>query len=131
MTHRTESAHKEGSTMMRRLKGSAAILVGLVLLAMTSSAWAQSPVAATDTGAAAQLVATKVITPTEQKAALAFWSREAMAAAQPLALPVQVGPAAVDQAAPADSAAIGRPGFVAAGVAAKGSERALRAAYPN
>jgi V8-like Glu-specific endopeptidase len=81
--------------------------------------------------AQAQLVASKVISPANQKAALAFWTRERIAAAQPMALMAQTGDAEVDAAALAQAAATGPRGFSAAGAAAPDADQMAQAAYPE
>jgi len=80
-----------------------------------------------DTG---DLVATKVVSLAEQKATLAFWTRKATAAAQPMEMPSQLDSAEVDVAALSEPAATGVRGFVAAGAAAPGAVLAAKAAYP-
>jgi len=120
--------------MARRLRGPAGIVVVLALLAMTTAALAREPEHLPVSGAPSQLVATKVISPAEQKAALAFWTHKAIAAAQPLVMQSQVGapaPApAVEEAALFETKATGTPGFAAAGAAAPDADRAAQAAYP-
>lgn len=79
------------------------------------------------------LVESKVISRAEQKAALAFWTREAVAAAPAMQLPVDFGAAEVDAAALAEALSApelaGPPGFVAAGTAAPGADKAAQRAY--
>jgi hypothetical protein len=76
-------------------------------------------------------VVTKVVSPEEQRAALTFWSRDAIAAAQPMVLPVDLGLAEIDpSAAMSKNEVLGPPGFVSAGTAAPGAEKEAQAAYP-
>jgi V8-like Glu-specific endopeptidase len=77
------------------------------------------------------LVASKHISRVEQKAALAFWTREEIAGAKPMAMASQVGAAEVDAAALAEPDVTGPPGFAAAGAAAPGAEVAAMQAYPE
>ena len=77
------------------------------------------------------LVTAKSISPAEQKAALDFWTHEALAAAQPLEMPSQLGAVEVDAAALAEPEASGPPIFVAAGAAAPDADKVAQAAYPS
>jgi len=63
----------------------------------------------------------------EAAAALAFWTKERLAAATPLEMPSQSGPATMDLSAPAVS---GPLGFSAAGAPAANADRQARADYP-
>src|SRR4051812_44208433 len=117
--------------MVRHLKGLSGIVVVLTLLALTASALAREPDPAQVTGASSRLVVTRVASRAEQKATLAFWTHEAIAAARPMGMPSQFGPAEVDTAALFESMVSGPPGFVAAGVAAPGADQAAQAAYPR
>ena len=78
--------------------------------------------------AAASLVVKKVISPAQQKAALAFWTHAAIEAAQPMEM-VSAGPEEIDLSAP--PAATGPRGFVAGGAAAPNADEIARAAYPE
>lgn len=79
------------------------------------------------------LVESKVISRAEQKAALAFWTREAVAAAPAMQLQADFSSAEVDAAALAEalsaSELAGPPGFVAGGAAAPGADKAAQKAY--
>jgi V8-like Glu-specific endopeptidase len=77
------------------------------------------------------LVSTKIISPEEQRAALDFWTREAIAGASALALPAQLGPAEVDAAAQAEPAISDPPVVVPAGAAAPDATQVAQAAYPQ
>ena len=76
------------------------------------------------------VVVSKVVSPAEQEAALSFWTRDAIATAQPMEMPSQLGPAAVDKAALAEVGAIGAPGMTPAGVAARDADKVAQAAFP-
>ena len=75
------------------------------------------------------LVVAKVISPAEQKAALAFWTREAVAQAQPMAMPVQLGPPNVDELATTE--VTGPLGSSPAGQASPAALKLVQAAYPE
>jgi V8-like Glu-specific endopeptidase len=77
------------------------------------------------------LVTSRVISPAEQQAALAFWTHDAIAQAQPLPMPVQLGPAEIDQTALSQPEITGEPGFAAAGLAASDADQVAQAAYPD
>lgn len=85
---------------------------------------------ATVESAQAKLVTRKDISVAEQKAALSFWTHQAIAAAQPVALPAQAGPAAVDAAALVGAKSSGTPGFASAGAATADAVQVAQAAYP-
>jgi V8-like Glu-specific endopeptidase len=72
----------------------------------------------------------KTVSLAQQKAALSFWTHEALAAAKPMPMPVQLGPVAADQAGVAQFEASGPAEFAAAGVAAPDADRAAKEAYP-
>lgn len=76
-------------------------------------------------------VTAKVISQADQRAAQAMWTREAIAAAQPIELPAQAGPAEVDSAAISDAQIGGSPVRLAGGLAARDAEQVARAAYPK
>lgn len=105
-------------------------LILTIVIALTTAVSAQAQAPAGPTLQAGKVVS-KVIPPEAQKAALAFWTRDAMAAAPPLALPVQRGPAAIDDAALRQHAVTGPPAAVAAGAAAQGADRLAQTAYPR
>ena len=114
--------------MIRCFKGLSNMLAALALLLLTTSVLAQEPKPISIDGvAAAQLVATKVISPAEQKAALAYWSRRAIAAAQPMVMLAQPGSQKVDTATALPEIAEA-PGSSPAGIAAPEADRAARAA---
>lgn len=79
-------------------------------------------------------VTSKVISQAEQEAALAFWTREAIAAAQPLEMLSQLGPVELDTTTAAEletaSEVTGPPGFVAGGRPAPDANLVAQAAYP-
>jgi hypothetical protein len=80
---------------------------------------------------ASALVVSHSIPKAQQTKALKFWTHEALAAAEPLEIAVQVGPATAAEAAQSEPvvAAVGLPGFAPGGAAAPGAERAAQAAY--
>jgi hypothetical protein len=96
-------------------------------LFLPSVVTADDPVLASTSG----LVTRKVISLAEQKAAMNFWSREAIAAAHASELLVQAGPATVDEAAVATAAVSGPSSFVAAGAAAADAAAVAQAAFPE
>jgi V8-like Glu-specific endopeptidase len=77
------------------------------------------------------LVVSKVVSPAEQRAALAMWTRAAIAAARPLETAAQVGTAQVDAVALAEPGITGPSGSATAGAAAPDAEQVARAAYPE
>lgn len=118
--------------MARRLRGPTGIIVALALVAMTTSALAREPEHLPESGAASQLVVTKVISPAEQQAALAFWTKKAIAAAKPLEMKSQPGADAVAQeTALAEPKATGPAGYAPAGAPAADANRVAQAAYPS
>ena len=80
---------------------------------------------------AASPVVTKVVSRLEQKAAMAYWTRDRVAAAKPLAMPVQSGAAKIDGPSLARPDAGGAPGMARAGMPAANADRLARAAYPQ
>jgi V8-like Glu-specific endopeptidase len=75
------------------------------------------------------LVARKDVSLADQETAEEFWTREAIAAAMPMELPIQMGPATVDEAAVAAAEVGGIPGSTAAGAAAPGADAAAQTAF--
>ena len=100
------------------------LLAELLSMTMAVSAQNQAPTA----GADSQVVKRSVPL-AKQQAALAFWTRERIAKAQPMALPVDTGAAQVDQAAVSEVS--GPAGFAAAGAPAADADQVARAAYPD
>lgn len=76
------------------------------------------------------VVMTTVISEAEQKAALSFWTHDAMAEAQPMQMPVQFGPAEIDKAAVVEQTAAEAPGYAPAGRAAPNADKEAQATYP-
>jgi hypothetical protein len=74
-------------------------------------------------------VVKRSISPAKQEAALAFWTREEIANAQPLAMPTDSGSAKVDRTAV--KGVSGPVGFVAPGAAAADADAVAKAAYPE
>jgi V8-like Glu-specific endopeptidase len=115
--------------MDRRVRiSSLVLLIALVLsLGLTFSAQAQS---SDPGGAGAASVAAKVISPKEQAAALASWTRKAIASAQPMEVSALQSSAELDTAAPANQEAIvGAAGASAAGASAAGANVVAKRAY--
>ncbi|MCG8347751.1 MAG: trypsin-like serine protease [Chloroflexales bacterium] len=117
--------------MIRRLTRLTSILVVFMALVGTTSVLAHESTYVPAPDVSSQLVAHKVISPAEQQAALAFWTREALAAVQPMEMPSQQGPAEIDTTVLPEQEVIGPPGFVAPGMAAPDADRVARAAYPD
>jgi len=100
-----------------------------VFLPMVNSGADLATSAATVDAAGTKLVAKKVISVAQQNAALKFWSRAAVAAAKPLAIPLQAGPATIDEASIALRTPTGPPGFAQAGAADPDADLVASAAY--
>jgi hypothetical protein len=100
------------------------VTVLLLVLALTPGAEAKPPVNSD--------VVSISISQAEQEAVLAFWTREAIAAAQPMEMLLQLGPAGVGvgKATLIESEVTGAPGFIAAGAAAPGADKEAQTAYP-
>jgi V8-like Glu-specific endopeptidase len=113
--------------MKRTVIAIVALLIGL--LSMTTSV-ARTGDFARVSGVPAEQFVTKEISPASQKAALDFWTREALASAQPMEIPTDRGPAGVDTAALSKQEVSGPAGSVAPAAAAPGAIEAARAAYP-
>jgi hypothetical protein len=77
------------------------------------------------------LVVNDVVSPADQEAALAFWTREAIAAAQPMELLVHTGPIDQTQSRLEEFELIGEPGFVMAGMSAPDADIVAQMAYPE
>jgi V8-like Glu-specific endopeptidase len=115
--------------LKRRFKSVQIVVLLAALLVLSSSAFAQEGERAADQVGGE--VATRVFTPARQRAALNLWTRELIAAAAPLDLPTQAGPAAIDAAVPAQpEAAVGPAGFAASGAPAPDADAVARAAFP-
>jgi len=81
--------------------------------------------------ATSDLVVSHEISLADQKKALEFWTHEAIAAAKPLEIAMQIGPATPDEAALAMQDVAGPPGFAASGAAAPDADSIAQAAYPE
>lgn len=118
--------------MDRRVRFSSVVLLIALLLSlgMSYSAQAQS---GEPGGAAGQepAVVTKTISAREQAAAMAAWTRKAIAAAQPLDVSAMVDASEVAAASPAaeEMEVLGNAGFAAAGAAATGADSVSKRAY--
>ncbi len=107
-------------------------LLAFVLQMSGSSALART--GPTDQPNAASFAKGPVVTITstaaQQKATLAFWTRDAIANAQPMEMPSQGGSAQADEAAAFEQDAFaGQFGFSPAGAAAPNADRIAQAAY--
>jgi V8-like Glu-specific endopeptidase len=80
---------------------------------------------------ASELVVSQIISEAEQQAALKFWTREAIAAAEPMEMIAQFGPEERGAGALSEPEVDGPHSFVAAGRAAPNADRIARAAYPQ
>ncbi|HJS19464.1 MAG TPA: hypothetical protein VJ785_12010, partial [Anaerolineales bacterium] len=113
----------------------ASVLSLIVLLSLLFGSGAQaSSLPAEQNGEAAlqnDLVVQKSFSRAERQAARSFWTRERIAAAPAMALPVDQGAAVVDTAGMAAESLAGAPGFSAAGLAAPGADAAARKAYAS
>lgn len=116
--------------MSRKIKFASVLmlLVAAVFLTLSSRAQASS-VPEAGINPRSQVV-TKVISPAEQQAALAFWTHEAIAAAEPMPMLVQTGPAEVDLGGLEAGGVTGEPGMVPGGFAAADADQIAQAAYP-
>lgn len=103
------------------------VLVLLLTLSISTPGFAQGsgPAQGSD------LIQTVKNPPHRQQAVLNFWTREEIAAAQPMDLLVQSGAAKVDVAALSEPGTVDASGFVPAGVAAPDADIAAQAAYPE
>ncbi len=104
-------------------------LMGLVL-SLSAAAMGNPSESVKTTDPSSPLTVSKVVSPASQRAALAFWTRDEIAAAPPLALPVDNGPVA-GGAGPLEAQASGEPGFVAPALAAPNADQIARDAYPD
>ncbi|MCX7853388.1 MAG: hypothetical protein N2383_11450, partial [Caldilineales bacterium] len=104
----------------------ALLALGVAVQARTFTG-AKTAVAETD----AVPVVSIELSPAEQEAALAFWTRERIKAAKPMEMPKQAGPAEVDRSAQALPELEGPYGFVTSGLAAPDADRIAKAAYPQ
>jgi V8-like Glu-specific endopeptidase len=75
------------------------------------------------------LVTSRFFSAAEQKAATAFWTRQAITNAQALEIPIDTGEAVADQSALVEPDFAGEFGFSPAGAAASGADMEAQAAY--
>lgn len=106
------------------------VFLPLVADKATMKVFSDTELASVPTSGQGEQVVSKIISAAEQRSAMSFWTRKAIAAAQPMEMPSQAGDAEVDAAAIAHSAATGPRGFAAGGRPARGADAAARAAYP-
>jgi hypothetical protein len=107
------------------------VLAVVFTLTMSTPGLAQESKGPEMAAAGPKLVERIQITPAQQRAALEFWTREQVAAAQPMELLVDSGPATIN--IPADSAAevAGSAEFVAAGAPAADADTVAQAAFAD
>jgi hypothetical protein len=107
------------------------LLVALLVLGVVVQARSFTGIKASVPAADAAPVVSLEISPAEQEAALAFWTRERLKAAKPMEMPKQAGPAEVDLSARSSLETEGPYGFVTSGLAAPDADRIAKAAYPQ
>ena len=122
---------KRTQTMNKTTVVSLLVVVALLVLGIGVQARSFNGARATAPKADAAAVVSVEIAPAEQEAALAFWTRTRLKAAQPLEMPKQAGPAVVDRSGLAEAEVVGPYGFVAAGRPAADADAVARAAYPQ
>lgn len=126
--------------MKRRTSSIAITVVGAMLLVfvLSLSVYAQGrvPSQVTPIGDPVRVslgggVTSVTVSQQDQAAALAFWSKDRLNAATPLAMPTDFGVPTVDVSAAQGAAVLGNPGFVAGGLPMAGADAAAKAAYPD
>lgn len=115
--------------MYRAMKIVSVIALLAVVLQSGASAQARTNPAQQPGTSKDGLVVSITSSPEQQKAALAFWTRQAIAGTRPMDMPSQAGPAAVDKDALAKQDTVGEFGFAPAGAAAPDADRKAQAAY--
>jgi hypothetical protein len=118
--------------MYRAMRIVSVIALLAVVLQFGTSAQARPDPAGQPDASKNGLVVSITNSPDQQKAALDFWTRQAIADARPMAMPSQAGPAVVDKAALAkQDAVVGQFGFAPAGAPAPDADQKAQAAYPS
>jgi len=118
--------------MFSKVKLVAVVLLLALVLQLIGFSAVQARTVDNRPEAAGSVVASKVISPAQQKAAIAFWTRDQIAKAQPLEVQIDRGPANVDEAALAEADVFaGQFGSAAAGAASPGADLKAQAAYPR
>lgn len=115
--------------MNRQLRTILVLTAVMALLAVVLSAQAAPP---TQESAAQQggLTVSKTVTERQQAAAMTYWTRERMAAAEPFPMPVDSGPADIDASALQNPAAAGPIGYAPGGAPSPDADRQARTAFP-
>lgn len=113
---------------MNRKSKMVAVVLAVLGLLLALSLGAQAQAGATQTAPPA--VTGKVISEAEQAAALRYWTRERLAAAQPLTAVVDRGSNEILAAPQSATAATGAPGYTTVGLPDADADRAARQAYP-
>ena len=108
-----------------------ALLLVAVFLMLSSQVQAKATPRVEGISSQENLITQKVISVGEQEAALSFWTRDVIAAARPLPIPVQLTPDEIDQPTVGELQMTGEPGFVAPALAAPDADAIARAAYPD
>ncbi|MBI3161137.1 MAG: trypsin-like serine protease [Chloroflexi bacterium] len=112
----------------------ASVVVILLLVVQVFGSSVQAQKASTGAGneqaAINDLVVSKVISPAEQKAAMAYWTRQRLADAAEMAIPVDTAPALIDESALSESSAADmEPGFSPAGYPSPSADVEAQSAY--
>lgn len=115
-----------------RFVGIVMVVVVALLLILSLSAQAQSGAVgqAQPAAQAASGVVSKSMSEAEQAATLRYWTRETLAAAQPLAAPIDRGPSGVVTSQLGQMAVTAPPGYSMGGLPDADADRAARRAYP-
>lgn len=116
-------------------------LAGLLILSFVLSSSMSASAQSSDPGAGAEakplaqptnnLVVSKRVSLAEQNNALAFWTRDTIAAAQPLVMPTDAGSAIAEPAAFESQSVSGPAGFSAPGTAEADAVKVAMAAYAS
>jgi V8-like Glu-specific endopeptidase len=118
--------------MFSKVKLVAVVLLLALVLQLVGFSAVQARTVDNRPEAAGGVVSAKVISPAQQKAALAFWTRDQIAKAQPLEIQVDRGAASVDESAVSRADAFaGQFSSVSAGAAAPDANQKAQAAYPR
>ncbi|MFZ6028577.1 MAG: trypsin-like serine peptidase [Chloroflexota bacterium] len=100
-----------------------------VLILVVISLLIYGPGAQINASAQEDVVQSKTVSPQEQDAALSFWTREAIAEAEPMGLMVQKGPAEIEAESALPKTGNDPVAFSPAGFAAADAETVARTAY--
>jgi len=117
------------------MKGKTRVLLILVVvmaflaIALSAQAAPQQQSAPAQAQGADGMTASKSASAREQASALDFWTHDRLAAAKPMALPMDASPAAIDEASIQNRASSGPAGFSSAGAPSADADRIARMAY--